>query len=171
VYCARMALTKCNICQKEFYIKPSHLKRGWGKYCSIKCRATAQFRGKDVKCFICLKTVYRSPKSLTKAKSGKYFCSKSCQTLWRNGIYVGNNSPNWKNGEHAYRKILKRSSKSLACTLCGITDERILTAHHMDHNRNNNDLDNLTWLCLNCHHLVHHNKVLKQQLMDKASKK
>src|SRR4030042_1353226 len=28
----------CGICKKEFHIAPNKINRGWGKYCSAKCR-------------------------------------------------------------------------------------------------------------------------------------
>lgn len=155
-----MAIVRCKICSKEFYIKPNHLQKGWGKYCSISCRSKAQLKGKLVKCFICNKEIYRSPKNLTKSISGKYFCSKSCQTLWRNSQYIGDKSRNWKNGEQSYRNILKRSGKKPICSLCNMNNEKVLVVHHIDHIRTNNNIDNLTWVCLNCHYLIHHDKEL-----------
>ena len=52
----------------------------------------------------------RSPLAIKKSKSGKYFCTKKCQTIWRNKIlYTGENHSNWKDGESAYRRILETS--------------------------------------------------------------
>ena len=150
-----MPIAQCKICLKSFYVKPSHLKLGWGKYCSKNCQSKGQLKGKFVKCFICDKKIYRSPKTLLKSKSKKYFCSKTCQTLWRNKIYIGDRNKNWKNGESSYRNILKREGIKARCNLCGTKDERVLTVHHKDRNRNNNKISNLIWLCLNCHYLVH----------------
>lgn len=79
--------------------------------------------------------------------------------MWRNTIaYIGPKHPHWKGGNASeiYRNILKRSGKKRACGLCGTKDERLLAAHHLDHNRKNNEAENLTWLCHNCHFLVHH---------------
>ena len=161
-----MPIVKCVKCKKEFYAKPSWLKIGWGKYCSPKCQHEGQLRGKLVKCFICKKEVWKAPKALSHSKSGKYFCGKSCQTVWRNSmVFIGKKHPNWKNGETIYRKILERSKKEKACLLCGIEDKRILAVHHLDKNQKNIDLKNLIWLCHNCHFLVHHDKETKEKLM------
>lgn len=141
-----MPITKCKICFKEFYIKPSHQLIGWGKYCSTICRSKAQKTGKIVEYHICKSKVYRKPSKLIDSASKKYFCSKSCQTIWRNSEYIGEKSKNWINGIPP------------ACAICGITDLRILNAHHKNHDRTNNQLPNLIWLCLNCHYLVHHDK-------------
>lgn len=148
----------CGICGKDFYVKPSHQKMGWGKYCSAACRTKAQFNGGSVNCTICGKSIYRSKAQQKNSDSGKFFCSKSCQTHWRNGFFIGEKHPNWINGESAYRRILKSFNKNPKCLRCGLTDERILNAHHLDHNRLNNDGSNLVWVCLNCHFLIHHDK-------------
>ncbi len=155
-----MPIVSCKICGKKFYAKPSWLKRGWGKYCSNECHHKAQLKGKFVYCNTCKKKIWRKPLHLKRSKSGKFFCSKSCQTLWRNKVYSGPNHPLWKGGEHQeYRTILIRSGIEPRCKLCGHKDKRVLVVHHRDKKRNNNILKNLIWLCLNCHHLVHNYKI------------
>ncbi len=154
-----MPQVNCLCCSKEFYAKPSWLKNGYGKYCSILCRSEANKNGKIVNCHRCTKEVYRSKKDQSRSKSGKYFCNKSCQTLWRNSeAYTADNHPNWTGGLYSYRDRLKRSEVTQECRKCKTTDERILAVHHKDKNRENNDLSNLIWLCHNCHYLVHHFK-------------
>jgi len=154
----------CEVCAKPFYAKPSHRKLGWGKFCSIKCRSHAQRIGKHIECFVCRKKVYRSPRMMVRSKSGKYFCSKSCQTQWRNSLYVGERSINWVNGKRAYRNILLRSNRTPICLLCRMNDLRVLSVHHRDHRRSHNTVDNLIWLCFNCHYLVHHDKKLDEKI-------
>lgn len=152
-----MPLVSCLNCKKELYVKPTHLKKGWGKYCSITCRTKGQLRGKYFACSICTKKIYRAPLAIKKSKSGKYFCSKTCQTVWRNTIlFIGENHSNWRHGESAYRRILTAEGIEKKCVLCKIDDERIIIVHHLDKNRLNNKVVNLIWLCNNCHYLVHH---------------
>lgn len=108
---------------------------------------------------MCGKKVYKSQADLRKSKSGMRFCSKSCQTIWRNTIaFVGENHANWKTGVTAYRRLLNLSGKIKECTLCKNKDVRVLIAHHLDHDRDNNKSNNLIWLCCNCHYLIHHYK-------------
>lgn len=150
-------IATCQQCNSQFRTKPSHLKRGWGKYCSIGCRSLGQRRQYLYACYICNKAVWRTPKDLQKSKSKYYFCSKTCQTVWRNSkVYVGDKHPNWKTGVNSYRQIIARSSSERRCVLCQSTDPRVLAVHHIDKNRSNNSLANLAWLCHNCHFLVHH---------------
>lgn len=159
-----MPIVKCRICTKDFYVKPNHQKLGWGKYCSRKCQAKSQFNGKFVHCFICNKEVYRSLDKLNHSKSGKYFCTRTCQTNWRNSIYIEERSANWKNGKRSYRKMLFRRDLIKKCVLCDIKDKRLIVVHHKDSDRSNNDISNLSCLCLNCHFLVHHDEELNKKV-------
>jgi len=150
-----MPKVKCKICETKFYVKPSHQKLGLGKYCSIKCCAIGRRKGKNVICHICGSETWKRPKALNGSKSGKFFCSKKCQTIWRNKYYSGKNHANWKGGEYTYPRIMKIHKIEPVCTHCNITDKRVLVIHHKDWDRKNNSIDNLMWLCRNCHCLVH----------------
>src|SRR3989344_1904405 len=153
-----VAIVTCKTCGTSFSAKENWIKRGWGKYCSRSCSAKAQLRGKFVKCFLCNKQIWRRPKDLEKSKSGTFFCSKRCQTIWRNAFFAGDKHGNWKGGSSSYRDALKRSGKPTRCKLCSLADKRVLAVHHADGNRGNNSVDNLMWLCHNCHFLVHHHE-------------
>lgn len=156
-YGETMPMAKCKICSGEFYAKPFWVKRGFGIYCSAKCQHEGRKTGKTIQCFICGKEKYKTLKALRHSKSKKYFCGKSCQTVWRNSIvYIGKNHPNWKAGEYTYRDIMLRNKITQVCKKCKTTDKRILVVHHLDRNRKNNKLSNLVWLCHNCHFLAHH---------------
>lgn len=150
-----MPIVKCKICKSDFYVKPSHQKLGYGKYCSMDCKRQGQRKGKYVLCEVCGKETWKTPKALKNSKSNKFFCNKKCQTIWRNKYFSGNKHFNWKGGEYIYRKVMISSGKKTVCVKCGISDKRILVVHHKDCNRKNNDISNLIWLCYNCHYLVH----------------
>ena len=155
-----MPQVKCKICNQEFYAKPNWLKKGWGKYCSRKCQYKAQLKGGLRSCAICGKEAWKTPHDLEGSRSGKFFCSKSCQTIWRNQTFVGPKHALWKGGScQEYRKFLIRSGLPITCTSCGLLDKRVLVVHHKDRKRNNNGVDNLEWLCLNCHFLKHHHPI------------
>lgn len=145
----------CQICNKTFYVKPSHLKLGYGKYCSMKCRREGQRKGKFVLCEVCGKETWKMPKAFRNSKSGKFFCSKSCQTKWRNEEFSGAKHPNWRGGEYTYYRVMKIHGIRPICAKCGLKDKRVLVIHHEDLNRKNNSPANLIWLCRNCHYLVH----------------
>lgn len=159
----------CQRCGAPFYAKPSHIKMGWGKYCSAGCRSKSQFNGKGYNCHTCGKRVYRSRSRLAKTRSGYFFCNKQCQTLWRNSVYVDARHPNWMGGISKYKEILK-GKKSPECFLCKLRDERILSVHHIDRDRHNNDVANLIWLCYNCHRLVHVDDGLNKRIISSLNK-
>ena len=161
-----MPQVRCKICSSYFYAKPNWLKIGYGKYCSIECRRQSQLKGKFIKCYICGNQAWKMPKALKCSKSGKFFCSKTCQTIWRNSIvFIGPNHSNWKGGHSTYRSRLLREKVPQICKLCGIKDFRLLAAHHIDKNTKNNNIKNLIWLCHNCHYLIHHDIKERQKLM------
>lgn len=163
----KMPILNCKICNSNLYVKPSHLKRGYGKYCSKECASLGRRKGKYINCEICKKEVWKMPKALAHSKSGKYFCSKSCQTHWRNTTYVGPRHGNWKDGRSIhYRNFLIKSNILKICKRCEIEDFRLLSVHHIDENRKNNNIKNLVWLCYNCHFLIHRNKEEKDKFME-----
>ena len=151
-----MPYVNCRICAKSFYAKPGHLKIGWGKFCSRECQFQDQRNGTAVECATCGKTIYRTPKHFRNSKSRLFFCSRSCLAVWKNrNLIAGERHPNWKHGENAYRDIMKRSGIPAVCRSCGMKDTRVLLVHHIDGNRKNNRIENLMWLCHNCHFLRH----------------
>ena len=93
-----------------------------------------------------------------RSKSKKHFCSVLCSNIWHGKEFSREKHPNWKGGEFSYKDALKRHDVLKQCVLCGKSDQRILAVHHVDRNRKNNKLENLMWLCHNCHFLVHHYK-------------
>src|SRR3989338_6990967 len=130
-----MPLVYCKICRKRFYAKPSWLKRGWGKYCSAKCQHESCLTGKFVFCSICGKKIWRAPRKIKHSKSGKFFCNKSCQTLWRNQEFVGERHHNWRGGENInHKSLLTKNGIKPVCKLCDCRDNRVLLVHHLDRN-------------------------------------
>ena len=160
-----MAQAECKRCKEFFKVKPHWLKVGYGKYCSADCHHASMRTGKDVRCSTCSVLTYKTQKDLKGSKSGKYFCSKKCQTVWRNQLYIGTAHKNFKTGEFVYRATMERSKVPKLCQLCKTTDYRVLAVHHIDKNRKNNTLNNLAWLCHNCHFLVHHYDRERENLM------
>ena len=149
-------IKQCKICNKEFNTKPFFVKNGGGKYCSRTCSDQARRVGKVIKCYICGKEAYKQKKDLLKFKN--FFCSKKCSIYWQNTEFVKEKHANWKGGIASYKKLLQESDTKKVCTLCKTKNNKVLVAYHIDWNRKNNNLENLAWLCRNCHFLVHHYK-------------
>jgi len=110
------------------------------KYCSRKCANSdrcSNMHPEDCKCTSC------------KSQRGEYF---------------GENSPNWRGGLSfgSYTKTFKETRKIILerddykCSLCSRTKEESvnqmdLSVHHIDYNKQNDNLSNLITLCLTCH--------------------
>ena len=60
----------CEICGKEFYVRPAHLRAGKGKYCSRKCAGEAKRKRDTVPCPWCGKIFVK--------RAGQIYCSRSC---------------------------------------------------------------------------------------------
>ena len=61
----------------------------------------------------------------------------------------GPTNQSWKTGITAYRKLVTKTN----CAYCGAT--KTLLIHHLDENRNNNEVSNLIVLCKSCHQKHH----------------
>jgi hypothetical protein len=151
-----MPIVNCHVCQRSFSVPPNRVLRGWGKYCSRACQHRDMKRGEMRPCDYCGREIYRRPCDARKSRVNRYFCNKSCRCAWANTQRAREKHPNWTNGHATYRAALIRADTRPFCRRCRLTDERVLAVHHIDGDRNNNDLRNLTWLCHNCHHLIHH---------------
>lgn len=165
-----MPLVKCKICNSDFYPRPSHVKRGWGIYCSRDCKHIGAQIKTELNCSICGILISKTPSQIKRSKSTKYFCGKSCQTKWRNIEFSGEKHVGWRGGVSTYRDILLGNKKIPECGICNRRDFRILAVHHIDENHANNYRDNLARLCHNCHYLVHHDKVEKQKFLKRQLK-
>lgn len=158
LYTGDMPQVSCKKCNKEFHVKPFWIKKGYGIYCSSTCQYEGRKNGKDLPCDSCGKVTYKKALQIERSKSGKFFCSKACQTKWRNSYFSGERHANWKDGSSQYRSYLEKAGVPQVCRRCHTTDVRVLAVHHIDKNRKNNSLENLAYLCHNCHHLVHHDQ-------------
>lgn len=53
-----------------------------------------------------------------------------------------------------------------SCAICGAKGIDILSEHHIDSNKSNNEYDNLIVLCHNCHHKITNNKGLTREKIE-----
>ena len=103
-------------------------------------------------CSYCGKEIYRRPSQVTKNKSGKFYCSKKCGNLAKNQFRE--ESGEWLNSHSAYRKRAFQAYPH-ECLVCGWNeDERILEVHHIDEDRDHNEVENLCILCPTCHRKI-----------------
>jgi len=154
----------CLYCNKQFAAQIRFVKNGGAKFCSVQC--TGKHRSKIPKtpkksnttCAWCKKDFYKklSSKSKNHSKSGLFFCSrKHKDAASRIGGLDQMQLPHYKNGKAAYRANALRTlpNKCYKCEYKKCT--AALDIHHIDENRNNNDISNLKILCSNCHREHH----------------
>jgi hypothetical protein len=172
----------CEICKKEFFVRPYEIYTNNRKYCSRKCCNKGKEKGDYTKCLICSNEIYQS-KSRKNRGNGKY-CSNKCRIL---GSF-GKKNPSWKGGISSFKKRITQSYKyklwrqkilirdEFKCKKCGSVDK--LRVHHIkrfskiikdikDYMPLLNlfdacmiyiplwDINNGTTLCYNCHKKIH----------------
>lgn len=165
-------LSICVICDNEFKHYGSRItcsRECYAKYMS-KTRmgsGNPSYKGEDkfleVVCMNCEKKFSYSRVGLHKNKE-RYFCSLDCV----NSFYSGENHPYWKGGKSKYPLIFNDKLKNLikkrdnyCCSLCGILEkdnDRLLSIHHIDYDKNNCDKNNLITLCESCHCTTNFNR-------------
>lgn len=141
----------CSICSRNY----TRQKRLLNKYnsCSIGCTNIAKGSSIICKCAHCDEQIIRSKSDYLASKSGKLFCSRICKDTAQN--YMKEIRPaHYGDGEHSYREKAFRYY-SAVCAECGYSNKAALEVHHIDKNRNNNEISNLEILCANCHTLKH----------------
>lgn len=133
---------QCLFCDKTFRVPPSRIKRGGGKYCSMKHLNIAQKGRKfperltkriEGNCEICNKITRETPYRKSRGM-GKY-CSRACQNISRKGRVVarGENAPGWKGGVTSLKITIRNSTRynqwrfaiferdNFTCLHCGST--------------------------------------------------
>lgn len=149
----------CLNCKNKFSVLTKHVKSGGGKFCSQKC-ASRYNANKHIQhnviCAYCNKSFHRKPSKL-KSKSGLYFCCKNHKHKAQkiSAGFTELHPPHYGKIENDYRK-LAFDNYSHKCNRCPYDKRKdVLVVHHIDHNRQNNALENLEILCRNCHHEHH----------------
>lgn len=149
----------CETCKSSFQAEQKEINRGYGRFCSRTCSANRDRRSAETNCVCanCTQHFYRSPSKLRNSKSGILFCSRNCKDeAQRIGGIKEIQPPHYNNGTRNYRDICFRIHGS-KCAGCGYDKHNdVVTVHHRDCDRSNNDPINLVPLCPTCHVEVHH---------------
>jgi len=152
MYCSRKCysedhhvLTNCAVCNTEF----RHHKTKKRRFCGISCSNKSRYEIILIPCKVC-GTNFR------KSNDNSFFCSNECYNKSgnRSKNKVRDKNPNFIRGKFSYRKYALRELPN-ECIICKKTEK--LDAHHIDENRENNELYNLAILCHSCHMKYHHN--------------
>lgn len=153
--------SSCRRCQKVYQPKPGNT----GIYCSQECFYAVRRSVKvQLQCHHCRQNFWRTEWQVT-TQPTKY-CSRECywQTL------IGTGGPLWQGGRsfepyppgfNNWLKATVRKRDNHCCTNCGKTEtenQQKLSIHHIDYDKANISIDNLTSLCRSCHSLTNHNR-------------
>jgi len=142
-------ILKCNDCGHVWNVKPHnvmYLGQGINKHHCPNC-----YENKILTPIIKLKCDYCG-KYFTRRKSNieetdYHYCSRKCGNIHKNILRVKDVIKDYR-----YTAFQVYEHK---CACCGYEeDERILEVHHIDSDRNNNNIENLIILCPNCHRKI-----------------
>jgi len=148
---SKWEIRTCKMCLSEFEVRTCYTKRGQGIFCSASCA-----------------TKYRN---ITDNPSWRpevrvKISMNHADVSGKNGPMYGRrgeDAPGWIDGRNSYsgdiwRRIAFANIKDKHCEICGceIEESRKLHIHHIDKNRENNNLDNLMIVCVKCHNTVLH---------------
>lgn len=151
-------IKNCLNCGEEFKTEQRYVDRGHGKFCSISCSSTHWERPElipNCTCATCSKEFYSSQSKFKNSKSGLRFCSKKCKNDAQRAEGIPEIHPSHYKGI-AYREMARRNANELICVGCGYNrSQKVLHAHHIDHNRSNNVPNNLALVCPTCHREIH----------------
>lgn len=161
-YKPRRGSVKLCICNKQFYVRPCHIRIK--NYCSKACASKALIKGSPLICRVCANSYYQPPSQVK--WRGSSFCSRKCMGINRGREQVGENNPSWKGGvsteNHRVRqsKPFKDWRKSVferdnyTCQDCGVRGG-YLEPHHIKQfavfPELRFDINNGKTLCIDCH--------------------
>src|SRR5690606_1094422 len=155
-YCSRdcynldhWKINNCVFCFKQF----AHHKTKKRLFCSISCSNKARYEQKIKICKFCNKSF-----KAMNCKRKNIFCSTKCynNSGQRKFDKFREKNPLFIKGKFSYRKFALRELPN-ECAICKSINR--LDAHHIDEDRDNNELHNLIILCHTCHLQYHHNKL------------
>ncbi len=171
----------CVVCGKAKEVHPCRLNYHKVVVCSMKCLGVynrSRYEGAKsptwkgglvtVTCNHCGKNIERAPSRVKHYDT--QFCDIRCYAKWQSENRVGENHPNWRGGKsfepypsewnERLRESVRRKDKK-TCQLCGMSEKENkekLSVHHIDYNKENNDILNLISLCHDCHAKTNFNR-------------
>jgi hypothetical protein len=142
----------CPVCKKVFVSRADNPK----KTCSTRCRDKLATKRTEVSCSSCGRLFYKKTSGLSKSKSGLFFCCRKCKDTAQRigGIEAIMPSHYGTASVTDYRSLF--TDTELICFRCGYKEfSCAVEIHHKDHNRSNNNKENLLPLFANCHTALH----------------
>ena len=166
----------CAQCGEEILIRVNRLKPL--NFCSRACGArysgahptpamqgrwAKRKTGQELPCQVCGALTYLTAARLLRLESGEVkltFCSPSCASSYYSSRRIGPLGGNWKGGVSIYPRAFKEARVVVLerdghqCQGDGPHSGR-MEIHHLDGDKHNTDVANLTTLCAKCHKRIH----------------
>ena len=151
----------CLVCDTKFLADTREHNRGNAKFCSLKCSCSRKRKEvvNNTKCDYCGTEFYRTESKKRNSKSGLSFCCREHKDLAQriDSDFIDIRPDHYGTGERSSYRISVLENKEKKCEKCGYDEHpEILEVHHKDRNRKNNKIDNLEFLCPNCHMWDHY---------------
>lgn len=156
---------KCNLHNEEFTVSAECFMRGTKDVrgsCPI-CSEIAKSQQYEncrftTNCAYCGKEIVKNKSSAEKSKSGLFFCCREHKDLAQrleSGMKFDIIRPMHYGSDYGDYRSRAFKNYEHKCAVCGWNeDERVLEVHHIDSNRENNEIDNLIILCPTCHRKI-----------------
>lgn len=145
----KAAWVNCNYCDKRFLKRIQYIKKN--NYCCPEHASLVNRKRIKVICAYCGLEKEITQSKYNNSKTKTFFCNRDHQSKAQKFDCEINYLCNYVNGNSSYRKEALKYYPN-KCENCQYDEHKeILEVHHIDCNRENNDLKNLIILCPNCH--------------------
>lgn len=153
---------KCIVHDFEFETKYENVRRSTRKHhicpkCQEEDKENKYANSRqEVECAYCKKKVLKPLSKLDNSRSGLYFCCREHKDLAQR-LESGQNFNEMRPDHYGKTEGKNYREKSFRayehkCAICEWNEDKdVLEVHHIDENRNNNDIFNLIILCPICH--------------------
>jgi len=122
------------------------------EYCSRKCKSEKEIKV-TLTCATCDLSFTRTPSKTKSASNNVHFCCRKCKDEGQKSIKEIQ-PDHYGTADEPYRRKALNHYKHI-CNRCSYSNFLALEVHHLDRNKENNDLTNLEILCANCHTIAH----------------
>lgn len=143
-------LVACKTCRKEFRVKESVLRKGWGKYCSKACRLGTSNKlpeGRWAKKYACCRYCGKTDsKHHSLGECNR--CYLRCMAKTTSGARYKQNAllKMFRSDEESFNKLVEKQGNS--CAICGKHQDESIRKLHLDHNHKTGMIRGL--LCAQC---------------------
>lgn len=160
-----MPYVECINCGKGVYRRPSYLKEAMNIFCSKRCESewkrSLHPEGNCI-CFLCGCQFRTNPAYVRRRPTHKRFCSRSCFAKYRQRNKGKCLTGRDGGGYHGTGCVRTRYHRTLIERAVGRKLNSDEVVHHIDGNKDNNDIGNLRVMTKKDHHSIHSTEYWKK---------